>query len=966
MQARGVKSYLSVSLVISSCLWSSSAVAFLQRDYGLGRRTVAQIFFIFARKGFLKELEMNENEEMVMPSWNKFRAGFHNEVEAIMAKAAISPKGRNYVFRALENPSRRTRSGVANVSGAYPSQKMGMSIGFESRTLEFSRIVANEANPLVRGYVAQLPQLKLAYKCGKTGRKMAYLQRPDLLELYEDHIEVVECKPQSVLRAWLQDRPGFLFQDEQGEWRCPPAEEACAELGLNYRIVCERDLPPRRIKNFGLLIDYIQTGYDHGRDRHIRKITDVLRASRRLSIEDVLSQLGAEITVDDLYRAIAIGMVSVDLDECSLVDHERTFLYSSEATMQAYKTSASAISGAATWMRKSVVDLKPGTRLNWDGRVWDLLNLGLTKVTLHDAGIMRELERMQFDHLLRTSAILPADEAPVQIDCQVAESHRILQDASPNDLARALRAYHEILPYRQGLATKLANRSVRRYLCKWRKAEAAVGNGFLGLLPHYAASGNRVPRIDTAVMKIVKKQTTDHYETTKKSKRNHVHERIVAQCERDGLPAPSYAWYCRYIKRMPAYELKKAREGRKAAYNLEPRQENDGSITDSRADAPWQKAYLDHTELELETRCSSTSALLGRPWLTTLVDDNSADILAWHLTWDPPSYRSVLMTLRDCVERHGRMPSEIVVDGGKDMASTWFETVCAFFSVTITRRPAGKARFGSRGERIFGTIDTSFLHNCLGNTQLRKNVRQMTPEVDPNHKAVWTIGALRDAFEQYFEHYRNLPHRELLVCPRVAMERGVLAGSGRAERRIIYDRDFLISTCPTTRSGQAKVQADGVKINYLYYSAPTLRLAFGKKVPIRFEPADMSIAYALVDGRWIELTSRFANTLKGRTERELEIARAEYFRHRSLVEKTRLTEKTFVTFLEYLDRTEEMLIEHHRAIEMRRSAGVPMPVHDEGDEKDDYDSDELAHAPAVAEPRSPLFVVGEIVSCEVE
>lgn len=892
--------------------------------------------------------EENSDNEIVMPEWEKFPAGFHNMVQAIMVNLNLPNKGRNYVFRTLAGPSRRTSSGMANCSGAYPSQKMGMTIGFESRTLEYARAIRNETNTAVLGYVSQLPTLKISYKCKRTGRRITYLQRPDFLEIYEDGFDVVECKPLSVLRRWEVERPGFVYQDEKAEWRCHSAEDACAELGLNYRLICEQDLSPTRIKNLRLLTDYIVTGYKHGRDDAIGRIASLLAGERRLSIEEVLHELANGVTVDDVYRAIATSVVAVDLDEDSLVDHERSFMYSSEAAMQAYKISAGAISRAATWMRGPIINLQPRTKLNWNGRVWHLINLGVTKVCLHNGSTLEELDRQIFDELIRNCSIVEADGGTTEQDLKSSESHRLLQNASPNDIARALKAYHAILPYQQGTAKAPPSRSVRRSLCKWKKAEAGLGNGFVGLLPHYALSGNRAPRVDPAVMRIVRKETTDHYATTKKSRKHHVHVRIVAECERLSLPPPSYAWYCHFLKRLPAYELKKAREGSKAAYNLEPRQTNDGSVLDARADAPWQKAYLDHTEIELETRCSQTSVLLGRPWLSALIDDNSADVLAWYLTWDPPSSRSVMMVLRDCVRRHGRLPDEIVVDGGKDMASTWFEVVCAFYCVTITRRPASKARFGSRGERMFGTIDTTFLHNCLGNTQLRKNVRQMTPEVDPNHKAVWTMGALLDAFERYFDHYRNLVHRELLVPPRVAMERGLLAGSGRAERRIGYDRNFLISTCPTTKTGQAKVQPDGVKINYLYYSCPTLRLAFGKKVPVRFDPTDMSIAFALVEGKWLELTSRFANTLKGRTERELQLARDEYFRHRSMVEKTRLTERTFVNFLEYLDKTEEMLIDHHRAIEMRRAAGN---VDDAAPEESDGDSDgEVTSGTATPKP----------------
>ncbi|MDO8773122.1 MAG: transposase family protein [Burkholderiaceae bacterium] len=909
------------------------------------------------------------DSEWAMPDWGKFPAGFHNRVQTIMTKLGLPRMGQNYVFRALANPSRRTKSGVANVSGNYPSQKMGMSIGFESRTLEYSRIIHNEADPKVLGYVAQLPQLKISYKCGRTGRKISYLTKPDLLEIYENEIVVVECKPITVLREWAVDRPGFVIQGNDNKWRCPPAEEACSALGLKHRIICEQNLPPRRIKNLGVLIDYIHTGYSHGRDEAISHIVRLLDDERRLSIEELLLELSNVVTVDDIYRSIATGLAVVDLDDCSIIDHQRTFMYASQAAMDAYKISAGAISRASTWLRGSILDLKPGTLLNWNGRTWHLVNMGVTQITLHNGVQLQELDRPVFDKLLRDCTIVMAEGGESQSDFKSNQSNQMLRTASPNDLTRALKVYKQILPHLQRTAEAPPDRTARRNLCKWKRAEAGLGNGFVGLLRHFSRSGNRESRIESAVMSIVRKQTKDHYATTKKSRKIHVHERIVAECERSSLPAPSYAWYCHFIKRLPAFELLKSREGRKAAYRLEPRQENDGSLTDARAEAAWMKAYLDHTEIELETRCSTTSVLLGRPWLSTLVDDNSSDILAWFLTWDPPSYRSVMMVMRDCVERHGRLPDEIVVDGGKDMASEWFEVSCAFYCVTITRRPAGKARFGSRGERAFGTIDTTFLSNCLGNTQLRKNVRQMTPEVDPNHKAVWTMGALLDAFEIYFDHYRNLVHRELLVCPRVARERSVLAGSGRAERRIIYDRNFLINTCPTTRTGQAKVQPDGVKINYLYYSTPALRLAYGKKVPVRFEPYDMSIAYVLIEGKWIELTSRFANALKGRTERELRLARDEYFRHRGLVEKQRLTEKTFINFLEYLDRTEEMLIDHHRSIEMRRATGVA--VNGELDEIDgDAEVDGISESlpsTSLPQPMSPFRFAGmEIETLEVE
>ena len=46
------------------------------------------------------------------------------------------------------------------------------------------------------------------------------------------------------------------------------------------------------------------------------------------------------------------------------------------------------------------------------------------------------------------------------------------------------------------------------------------------------------------------------------------------------------------------------------------------------------------------------------------------------------------------------------------------------------------------GERLFGTTNTAFIHNLLGNTQATKSVRTMTTAEDPQRHAVWQLGDL--------------------------------------------------------------------------------------------------------------------------------------------------------------------------------------------------------------------------------
>ena len=84
------------------------------------------------------------------------------------------------------------------------------------------------------------------------------------------------------------------------------------------------------------------------------------------------------------------------------------------------------------------------------------------------------------------------------------------------------------------------------------------------------------------------------------------------------------------------------------------------------------------------------------------------------------------MILRDCVRRNGRLPQVIVIDGGPEFQSTYFETLLARYESTKKTRPPAKARFGSVCERLFGTANTQFIHNLRGNTQITSNVRQVT------------------------------------------------------------------------------------------------------------------------------------------------------------------------------------------------------------------------------------------------
>ena len=93
---------------------------------------------------------------------------------------------------------------------------------------------------------------------------------------------------------------------------------------------------------------------------------------------------------------------------------------------------------------------------------------------------------------------------------------------------------------------------------------------------------------------------------------------------------------------------------------------------------------------------------------------------------------------------------------------------------------------------------------------------------------------------------------------------------------ISYNEEFLMLTLPTTAKGAAKVmQSRGVKINHICYWCAAFRQVEGETVPVRYDPFDAGIAYAFVQGQWLQCHSDCYGTLKGRSEREIMLATTE-------------------------------------------------------------------------------------------
>jgi putative transposase len=747
-------------------------------------------------------------------------------------------------IRSSDRPVRRTQSHVGNWRGAYPSRKVGKTIQFESRTVELPAIYTMEHNDDVLEYYDQPSKLDLSYH--KNGRPVSFLYTPDFFVLRSESAGWEEWKAEEQLVALAEETPNRYQRDEQGQWRCPPGEAAAAAFGLTFRVRTDAELHPVYVRNLRFLEDYLH-------DRHLAVDPRALQTLRDLFADEPVLRLGEVLScveAQQLYSALLLGHLFVDLQAAPFADPDYVYLYRDQEVARAYLLLAETPYQRGE-QRPQRIELGVGHGVIWDGRAWTVHNLGMTTIALRsERGDWAQIPEEEFHALVQQGIIRhpSGEEAPVAQRGVKATGFALLAKASPDDYAAANRKAALLKRYRAGETAgqlQTTYRTLRRWEVRWEEAERAYGHGYLGLLPKYQQSGNPQRKLDEASLKKLQWYIEHDYETDRQKGRIHAWGQLVRACEAEGIHPPSYKTFCQELKHRSRYEQTLKRKGRRAAYQEQQPMENPQywlleEQTPRHGDRPFEIGHLDHTELDIVLRHSRTGKVLGRPWCTFLIDAYSRRILVVYLTYDPPSYRTDMMVLRECVRRYGRLPQTLIVDGGPDFNSTYFETLLAMYDVTKLERPGTAPRAGAVLERLFGTTNTSFIHNLLGNTQASKVPRQTSREVDPRRHARWMLGALyRRLCEWCYEVYDQRFHPALEQSPREAFEAGMLLAGVRPSRLIDYDETFLMMTLPTTQKGTAKVVRQGVKIHYEFYWADAFRHpeVLDTEVPIRCEPS---------------------------------------------------------------------------------------------------------------------------------
>jgi putative transposase len=231
-------------------------------------------------------------------------------------------------------PSRLVQSRAGNVSGRYPSQKMGCTIQFESHRAELAAIYQFEHDAAVVEFYDQPGAIKLVYP-SKKGKQVGIFHTPDLFVLREDSCGWIECKMEEQLVQLADQLPHRYVRNADGTWRCPPGEEYAQSFGFFYRVQSSAQIDWVYQRNLRFLEDYLRSSRPCVEAQVTEAVRTLVMGQPALSLLTLLEELQTA-TADEVYFLIATEQVYVDLSQAPLADPQQVQVFVDREQAQAY------------------------------------------------------------------------------------------------------------------------------------------------------------------------------------------------------------------------------------------------------------------------------------------------------------------------------------------------------------------------------------------------------------------------------------------------------------------------------------------------------------------------------------------------------------------------------------------------------------------------------------------------------
>ena len=755
---------------------------------------------------------------------------------------------------AAQAPVRKMGGHGGAVREEIVSKKMGGAYTYESRTVESQFARQLERDPEVLAFYPQPCAMEL-----QTGATR-YTHVPDVLVITKTEVEFQEWKKEHDYDSLAEDKPK-RYSRVDGVLHDPAAEGFASAYGVKYRIRSRRELPEIMLENLAYLEDFADPAVQALGAESKGKIRAVVEANPCLVLSEALDA-DSSLAVDDWFRAIVEGVVTVDLNVDRIAIQSRCFIYRDAPTMDIIK--ADRIAANRRLAGTHDLTLIDGMTFVLDGRWLKLATHGEEWAYLEDSdgkSIELRIETLESSFQGKT---LKVESVPVLHE-PVSEVAELLVGVTLEELQEAQRKLAAI--HGADGAEPVSERTLRN----WRRLAAAARargkDAIVAFLPQRFRKGNRKPRILPAHLALIHEVLEKEYFDKHRPRKKAVHQKYVARVaernaaakEKGETPwAPvSRQTFSLEADRMSDDAHNYARYGKRLAVAMRPNYVAEAYETSVHGVRPFDVVHIDHTQIDAEMISEHDGEPLGRPWLSIAFDANPRYVLGWVISFRAPDSSTTLSLLRQVAQTHKRLPVTLVVDNGADLRSRSLDQLCAAYNIVKRLRPPGQPRFGSVCERMFGTMNTQFFHTLRGNTDMMKQVRTVTGKALPADVSRWCLRELKTVLQVFIDQvYHQNPHPGLDGrSPSVAFQAGLKKHGYRATRVVADDQTLEILTCPLVKNYTRVLnRKNGVKVLEQQYHAIELMdpKYSGQEVTVRQDPMNMDHVWVQIERRWIK------------------------------------------------------------------------------------------------------------------
>jgi putative transposase len=400
-------------------------------------------------------------------------------------------------------------------------------------------------------------------------------------------------------------------------------------------------------------------------------------------------------------------------------------------------------------------------------------------------------------------------------------------------------------------------RTLARDYRKWLGA----GRDIRAVIPRHADKGSHGPRMIPEVQAVTDAVIDQLYMTEERKRVPEVHLEIVRRLAEANrlrpvdaqLPMPSRRTMYRAIARRSPYELLVARYGKRRA-DMAFRVSGRGPET-SRA---LQRVAMDHTPSDLIVVDDRSMLPLGRPTITSALDEHTRCPMGFYAGFEPPSCLAVMRCLKHAILPKTYVPREfpaiknawpcygvpelVVVDNPPEFHSSHFERACLQIGTDIQYAKVLVPWYKGKLERFQGTMNHDVMHGNPGTTFSTILERDA---YDPSRHAVILLSTFREMVHTWMiDVYLHTPHRGITDTPAHRWHSAMSAFPPPLPPSA-SELDLVLGM-----TAQRVVFHYGIELAGLKYNGPDLgelrrRMGTGGKVELTFDPGDLGHIHVL-------------------------------------------------------------------------------------------------------------------------